>query len=146
MVLCRVTHNYFFVQTIYRAIRPCMKTSLRCYGGQQVKSNQHLDICLVSTQESKREGEARGGEQGVISMQQTVCCISAILMWWSRPEHRQTALSSSSPLWHTSLHCAETCNLPRWFKSNRCARCLHVVFVVPLTVAAVGVGVRPLRR
>lgn len=94
MVLCRATHNYLFVQTIYRAIRPCMKTSLRCYGGQQVKSNQHLDICLVSTQESEREGQG----EGVISMQQTACCISAILMWWSRPEHRQTALSSSSPL------------------------------------------------
>lgn len=33
-----------------------------------------------------------------ISMQQTQHCISAILMWWSRPGHRQTALSSSSLL------------------------------------------------
>lgn len=34
----------------------------------------------------------------VISMQQTEHCISTILMWWSRPGHRQTALSSSSLL------------------------------------------------
>lgn len=34
----------------------------------------------------------------VISMQQKEQCISTILMWWSRPGHRQTALSSSSLL------------------------------------------------
>lgn len=34
----------------------------------------------------------------VISMQQAEHCISTILMWWSRPGHRQTALSSSSLL------------------------------------------------
>lgn len=98
-----------------------MKTSICNYGGQQVKSNQHLDICLVSTQESKWEG----GGKGVISMQQAACCISAVLMWWSRPEHRQTALSSSPPL----------CTVPRpatyhgdWGATDvqaSCMLCLH---------------------
>lgn len=94
MVLYRATHDNWITQIIYRALWPCMKTSICCYGGKQVKSNQHLDICLVSTQERKRAGVG----SGTISMQQTVCCISAILMWWSRPEHRQTALGSSPPL------------------------------------------------
>lgn len=91
MVFCRAR---IIIRLFTSAIWPCMKTSLCCYGGQQVKSNQHLDICLVSTLESKWEGP----EREAISMLQPACCISAVLMWWSRPEQRQTALSSSPPL------------------------------------------------
>lgn len=47
--------------------------------------------------ERRREGE-KVRACDVISMQQTEPCISTILMWWSRPGHRQTALSSSSLL------------------------------------------------
>lgn len=81
------------------------ETSIYCCDSQQVKSNQPLEVCLLSplcltnltTKDFMREGEHEK-ECGLISMQQTERCISAILMRWSRPGHRQTALSSSSLL------------------------------------------------
>lgn len=48
--------------------------------------------------DDKRDGGRERKCMLVISMQQTEHCISTILMWWSRPGHRQTALSSSSLL------------------------------------------------
>lgn len=52
----------------------------------------------VLDDERERDGRRERKCTLVISMQQTEHCISAILMWWSRPGHRQTALSSSSLL------------------------------------------------
>ncbi len=75
-----------------------------CFDSQQVKSNQPLDVRpfssvgLMSHNNRLHERESVRKSVAVISMQQTERCISAILMWWSRPGHRQTALSSSSLL------------------------------------------------
>lgn len=78
---------------------------LWCYDSQQVKPNQPLEVFLLSppfltsltTEDFMREREHEK-ECGMISMQQTVCCISAVLMRWSRPGQRQTAISSASLL------------------------------------------------
>lgn len=48
--------------------------------------------------QDERDGGRERKCMPVISMQQTEHCISTILMWCSRPVHRQTALSSSSLL------------------------------------------------
>lgn len=74
----------------------------------------------------------------VISMQQTEHCISAILMWWSRPGHRQTALSSSSLLCTHQGLCRDqqpTTVVREQQMGQICVRQVHIVHFLPTTGA-----------